>query len=334
MRIFQRLLPVMVAALAFASPSPSKAAVDVAITVTVAPPPLPVYAQPVIPGDGYIWTPGYWAWGPYGYYWVPGTWVLPPAVGLLWTPGFWAWDNGVYLWHAGYWGPDVGFYGGINYGFGYIGVGYLGGFWDHGAFRYNRAANNFGRVHITNVYNRTIVNNTQVTRVSFNGGRGGTRARPSAAQEAFAHENHQGPTGLQVQHEHAAGTNHASLASVNHGRPTIAATPQAAAFTGRGMTGARGATASPNTGLPRGPAHPASTATLGHAPGPGVQSHGQQPHAQRSPAVPQAARPVSQAPGHAAPPNNAPHNTPAEHGGGPHEKGGGPRGDERHREDR
>ena len=25
---------------------------------------LPVYEQPVIPGPGYIWTPGYWAWSP------------------------------------------------------------------------------------------------------------------------------------------------------------------------------------------------------------------------------------------------------------------------------
>ena len=26
--------------------------------------------------------------------------------------------------NAGYWGPHVGFYGGINYGYGYGGVGY------------------------------------------------------------------------------------------------------------------------------------------------------------------------------------------------------------------
>ena len=27
------------------------------------PPPLPVYEQPPCPVEGYIWTPGYWAWG-------------------------------------------------------------------------------------------------------------------------------------------------------------------------------------------------------------------------------------------------------------------------------
>ena len=54
------------------------------------PPPLPDYEQPPCPADGYLWTPGYWAWGGGGgYYWVPGTWVQPPRVGVLWTPGYW-----------------------------------------------------------------------------------------------------------------------------------------------------------------------------------------------------------------------------------------------------
>ena len=60
------------------------------------------------------------------------TWVSPPAVGVLWTPGYWGWVDGVYLWHAGYWGPHIGFYGGVNYGFGYGGVGCQGGYWRGG----------------------------------------------------------------------------------------------------------------------------------------------------------------------------------------------------------
>src|SRR5580658_2437187 len=36
------------------------------------PPPLPEYAQSEFPGDGYLWTPGYWSYSPQGYYWVPG----------------------------------------------------------------------------------------------------------------------------------------------------------------------------------------------------------------------------------------------------------------------
>ena len=50
------------------------------ISVTFGPPALPVYEQPLCRGDGYIWTPGYWAWSDDDgdYYWVPGTWVLAP----------------------------------------------------------------------------------------------------------------------------------------------------------------------------------------------------------------------------------------------------------------
>ena len=100
--------------------------------------------QPEIPAPGYIWTPGYWAYGPDGYFWVPGTWVEPPSVGLLWTPGYWGWHDGSYGWNAGYWGPHIGFYGGVNYGYGYGGVGYEGGRWNNGVFAYNRTVNNFG----------------------------------------------------------------------------------------------------------------------------------------------------------------------------------------------
>lgn len=66
---------------------------QVAISINIAPPRLPVYEQPLCPGEDYIWIPDYWAWdlANVDYYWVPGTWVLPPEVGLLWTPPYWAW---------------------------------------------------------------------------------------------------------------------------------------------------------------------------------------------------------------------------------------------------
>ena len=262
MRNFRHLLPVLFAFLMLGLPLPSRAAVEVAITATIAPPVLPVYAQPVIPGDGYIWMPGYWAWGPSGYYWVPGTWVMPPQVGLLWTPGYWAWRDNVYVWNAGYWGPHVGFYGGVNYGFGYIGVGYVGGFWDHDHFHYNAAVNNFGGTHITNVYRQTVVNN--VTRVSFNGGHGGTTAQPNAEEEAAAHDPHIPPTTLQARHQQMASSNHALLASVNHGRPAIAATPRPAAFTVHGTVAARGVKAGPGHAAPN--VHHAAAANAPHPP--------------------------------------------------------------------
>ena len=99
---------------------------QVSLSINIAPPPLPVYAQPPIPGDGYLWTPGYWSWDPAtgDYDWVPGTWAQPPSAGLLWTPGYWAFDNSLYYWHRGYWGSQVGYYGGLNYGYGYGGYGY------------------------------------------------------------------------------------------------------------------------------------------------------------------------------------------------------------------
>ncbi len=90
------------------------------------PPPLPDYEQPDCPAPGYIWTPGYWGRGDEGYYWVPGTWVQPPQPGLYWTPGYWVAQDDSYGFHPGYWGPQVGYYGGINYGHGYGGRGYEG----------------------------------------------------------------------------------------------------------------------------------------------------------------------------------------------------------------
>ena len=50
----------------------------------------------------------------------------------------------MYAFHEGYWGPHVGFYGGVNYGFGYGGVGFVGGRWDGGYFAYNTAVLNVG----------------------------------------------------------------------------------------------------------------------------------------------------------------------------------------------
>jgi WXXGXW repeat (2 copies) len=231
--------PLFVAAIVVCG-APAASLAQVGISVAIAPPALPVYVQPPIPAPGYLWTPGYWAYGPAGYYWVPGTWVQPPSVGVLWTPGYWGWGGGGFFFHAGYWGPTVGFYGGINYGFGYGGVGYGGGYWANGAFNYNRSVNNLSNTHITNVYNRSVTVN-RTTNVSYNGGAGGTTAQPTPAELAAARQPHVAPTPAQVQHQQAASTNRALLASVNHGNPPIAATRRPGDFTGRGVVAARGA---------------------------------------------------------------------------------------------
>lgn len=201
----------------------------VVISVNFAPPELPVYTQPICPGAGYLWTPGYWAYGPDGYYWVPGVWVQPPSVGVLWTPAWWGWEGGAYVFHAGYWGPHVGFYGGIHYGFGYTGVGFEGGEWRGGAFFYNRAVANIDVVHVTNVYvrNVTVVNRTTV---AFNGGRSGVQARPTQFEMAAMHDHHFAPTANQMSHQSFAAQNRTQFASFNHGRPQVSAAASVNAF--------------------------------------------------------------------------------------------------------
>jgi hypothetical protein len=203
----------------------------VGIVVSFGPPPLPIYEQPICPGDGYIWTPGYWGWGDDfdDYYWVPGTWVLAPEVGFLWTPGYWGWGGSGFLFYDGYWGPEVGFYGGINYGFGYFGVGFEGGRWDNGHFFYNRAVSNVNVTEIHNVYNTTIKVNS-VSHVSYNGGEGGITARPTSEQEAAAQQRHIPPVAAQTQHEQQAHAEPQQRASQNHGKPAIAATPKPGDF--------------------------------------------------------------------------------------------------------
>lgn len=179
--------------------------IAVGVSVRLAPPVLPVYVQPPCPVAGYLWTPGYWAYGPAGYYWVQGVWVAPPRVGLLWTPGYWGFVDGAYLWHRGYWGPHVGFYGGINYGFGYGGVGFVGGMWRGGVFRYNTAVMRVNTTVIHNTYvDRTVINNRVVNNhYSFNG-RGGVMAQPTAREQAYAHEQHFQPTARQTAFHNAA----------------------------------------------------------------------------------------------------------------------------------
>ncbi|HEY1943564.1 MAG TPA: hypothetical protein VGH40_15750 [Roseiarcus sp.] len=203
-----------------------------------APPPLPDYDQPPLPGPGYIWTPGYWAWNNYDYYWVPGTWVEPPQPGLLWTPGYWALADGVYAFHRGYWGQRIGFYGGVDYGFGYRGHGYDGGYWDGDRFFYNRAVNRIGLAHIENVYDRPAPAAPNAGRASFSGP-GGATMRPTAEEQEFAHERHMPPTRGQIDHARTASMTSGLFSSENHGKPAIAATTRPTVFTGPGIVGAR-----------------------------------------------------------------------------------------------
>jgi hypothetical protein len=232
--VFRKVVMAVAVAVPVALVPVQQAHAGIFISVNFAPPALPVYVQPPLPAPGYIWTPGYWAYGDAGYYWVPGVWVEPPTVGYLWTPGYWGYAGGVYGWHGGYWGPHVGFYGGVNYGFGYGGIGFCGGEWRGGVFAYNGAVANFGGVHVTNVYvDRTvIVHNTIVNEnhVAFNGGPNGINRGPSPEEQRFAGEHHVEATQNQMQHQNFASQDRSQLASVNHGRPATMAMTNNAAY--------------------------------------------------------------------------------------------------------
>jgi hypothetical protein len=206
--------------------TPSRADIDPVMDVeargTEAPPPLPDDQQPVCPSNGYLWTPGYWVWGGTGYYWVPGAWVQPPRVGVLWTPGYWGFLSAVYVFHPGYWGPHIGYYGGINYGFGYVGVGFAGGRWVGNSFAYNTAVSNVNPSIIHNTYTETVSNNVAVTKVSYSGWPGGTTAAPTAQERAAQAEPHIPSTPSQRRVRQQAASNAALVAEANRGKPTVA----------------------------------------------------------------------------------------------------------------
>jgi len=263
MKVFRSTRLFLLAALLCIVPASSFAGVF--ISINIAPPVLPVYVQPPCPYDGYLWTPGYWAYdNDFGdYYWVPGTWVLAPEVGYLWTPAWWGWGDGGYFFHEGYWGQQIGFYGGISYGFGYFGTGYQGGRWDGGHFFYNRTVNNVNITNIHNTYNTTVINNnTTINRVSYNGGTGGIVARATPAEEAVAQERHIPPVAAQVQHLQTARSNPQLRASVNQGKPPIAATARPSEFSGQGVVAAHeaGAPYHPEANRPTAASHPANAA--------------------------------------------------------------------------
>src|SRR5271169_3295503 len=170
MRFILSIRSLMFALVLLAISAASSAQIGFGVSIRIAPPELPVYDQPIAPGAGYLWTPGYWGWG----------------------------DNG-YLFHDGYWGTQVGFYGGINYGYGYGGHGYDGGRWDNGHFDYNQSVSHVDVSRNHNVYN-TRVDESGGNRVSFNGGNGGVQVRATSQEEAAGRERHIAPVAAQTQH--------------------------------------------------------------------------------------------------------------------------------------
>jgi hypothetical protein len=84
-----------------------------------------------------------------------------------------------------------------------------------------------------------VINNTTVNRVSYNGGNGGITARATPEQEAVEKERHIPPVAAQTQHEEAARNDPQQRASVNQGRPPVAATARPGELKGSGAVPAR-----------------------------------------------------------------------------------------------
>jgi hypothetical protein len=232
-------------------------AVEVDLQANEAPPPLPEYEQPPCPVEGYHWTPAYW--------------------------GF---VGGVYMFHAGYWGPHVGFYGGVNYGFGYGGVGFAGGRWVGNSFAYNQSVTNVNVTVVHNTYNETVINNNvNVNRVSYNGGAGGVAAMPTREEKMAAREQHVPVTPVQRQHIQQAVANPALSAKANGGHPSIAATPRPAAFNAPGVVGARGAVPPAPHAAAQNGTHPGPHAAAQNGIRPGAPAPGTHPTPGAHPAV-------------------------------------------------
>jgi hypothetical protein len=192
---------------------------QVGVSVQIAPPELLTYDQPICPGDGYIWTPGYWA-SDTAYYWYPGHGWWLPNQGSFGRPAIGGWGGAGFIFNEGYWGPSVGFYGGIDYGFGYFGHGYEGGPWQNGHFFYNTAVNHVDGLH--NVYNERV--NAGASRVSFNGGNGGINAGATSQEEEAVRGSHVGPLASQTQHAWAAHNDPQQRISASRAAPGVAAT--------------------------------------------------------------------------------------------------------------
>jgi hypothetical protein len=106
-----------VAVLALACGIAVASAQPVIIERGVMPPPR-VEVIPAVPGPGYNWVPGHWAWRG-GWVWIPGhhirgvvaampaeiVEVVPerPGPQYYWVKGHHVWERGGWVWHRGVW---------------------------------------------------------------------------------------------------------------------------------------------------------------------------------------------------------------------------------------
>jgi len=117
-----------------------------------------------------------------------------------------------------------------------------------------------------NVYNERV-NITNENRVSYNG-HGGIDARPTAQEEAAAHDRHVGPVAAQTSHVQASRSDPQQRASANHGQPGVVATARPGDFKGNGaVRGGEVSARAENSGA-RPAVHPNDLPAMEHASAP------------------------------------------------------------------
>ena len=76
---------------------------QVGIYIGRTPPPMRYEVEGPMPGPGYVWTEGYWAWGDGRYEWRRGAWQRPPYEGAYWShPHYDHYQQGWAV-HEGHW---------------------------------------------------------------------------------------------------------------------------------------------------------------------------------------------------------------------------------------
>ena len=150
---------------AIPAPTPPQFSVSVGATIGAPPPPLPVYAQPPLRRRTTSGTPATGA-GERSVLLGSGNLVAGASARPVLDAGVLASLARRLRLEPSYWGSSVGFYGGVNYGFGYYGTGFVAGVWAGNNFRYNTAVANVNRTVIHNTYVDKTVTNKNVSTIA------------------------------------------------------------------------------------------------------------------------------------------------------------------------
>ena len=87
--------------LAACAPGAAPYGVDVVVRQ---PPPRRAELRGAMPGRGYVWVQGHFAWQGGNFIWIAGSWERPPEPRYhTWEPGHWQHVRGGWIWLDGHW---------------------------------------------------------------------------------------------------------------------------------------------------------------------------------------------------------------------------------------